>query len=68
MCGCLPFSTEYNSGVPGPQGAGAAPTLQCVVFWTKFSSLHIFIVSMTSPGTGDLGTWGGNVNFELAEK
>ena len=28
MCGRLPFSTEYNSGVPGPQGAGAAPTLQ----------------------------------------
>ena len=26
---CLPFSTEYNSGVPGPQGASAAPTLQC---------------------------------------
>ena len=31
MCSRLPFSTEYNSGVPGPQGAGAAPTLQCVV-------------------------------------
>ena len=29
MCSRLPFSTEYNSGVPGPQGAGAAPTLQC---------------------------------------
>ena len=29
MCGRLPFSTEYNSEVPGPQGAGAAPTLQC---------------------------------------
>ena len=28
MCSHLPFSTEYNSGVPGPQGAGAAPTLQ----------------------------------------
>ena len=27
----LPFSTEYNSGVPGPQGAGAAPTLQWAV-------------------------------------
>ena len=29
MCSRLPFSTEYNSGVPGPQAAGAAPTLQC---------------------------------------
>ena len=28
MCSCLPFSTEYNLRVPGPQGAGAAPTLQ----------------------------------------
>ena len=24
MCGRLPFSTEYKSGVSGPQGAGAA--------------------------------------------
>ena len=32
MCSRLPFSTEYNSGVPGPQGAGAAPTLQCMPF------------------------------------
>ena len=49
------------------------PALLCCVLLggcrrTKFSSLHIFIVSMTSPGTGDLGTWRGNVNFELAER
>ena len=31
MCGRLPFSTEYNLVVPGPQGAGAAPSLQCII-------------------------------------
>ena len=27
MCGRLPFSTEYNSEVPGPQGADSPPSL-----------------------------------------
>ena len=27
MCGHLPFSTEYNSEVPGPQGADSPPSL-----------------------------------------
>ena len=31
MCGRLPFSTEYNLVVPGPQGVGAAPSLQWTV-------------------------------------
>ena len=32
MCARLPFSTEYKSGVSGPQGAGAALCVLCTVF------------------------------------
>ena len=30
MCARLPFSTEYKSGVSGPQGAGAALCVLCI--------------------------------------
>ena len=42
MCGRLPFSTEYKSGVSGPQGAGAA----LCVLWGGFKNL---------PGVGPSG-------------
>ena len=31
MCGRLPFFTEYNSGVPAPQRADSALSLQCTL-------------------------------------
>ena len=39
MCGRLPFSTEYKSGVSGPQGAGAALS----VLWVGLLALYLFV-------------------------
>ena len=43
MCGRLPFSTEYNSEVPAPQGADSPPSL----LWAESS----FSPSMTFVGS-----------------
>ena len=55
MCSCLPFSTEYNLRVPGPQGAGAAPTLQWYHVYPVPRSLRSLDISW-EVGTGSLGS------------
>ena len=40
MCGRLPFSTEYKLKVSGPQGAGAALCVLCIVHLPIYGGSH----------------------------